>query len=86
MVFEGESFVCCLCGQLIKGEFGNDPYPIRPRGERCCSRCNNTRVVSARSALDGASPESEQRLIDTLEELREQWKRGNTPTGDPNDD
>lgn len=67
MLFEGESFVCCLCGKQIEGEFGNDPHPIRPSSERC----NNTRVVPARSALSGDSPEDEQRLINQLEKRRQ---------------
>ena len=37
--------VCCICKKEYKG-FGNNPYPIKAKGE-CCDECN-IEVMKAR--------------------------------------
>lgn len=43
-------FTCCICHKHIKGEWGNNPYPVRKVGE-CCDRCNNILVIPERIKL-----------------------------------
>lgn len=40
-------FTCCICGQHIKGEWGNNPFPVVNAGE-CCDKCNYSVVIPAR--------------------------------------
>lgn len=40
-------FTCCICGKHIKGEWGNNPFPVVNAGE-CCDKCNYTVVIPAR--------------------------------------
>lgn len=37
---------CVLCGEILEG-YGNNPQPIKRRGE-CCQKCNEERVIPAR--------------------------------------
>lgn len=41
-----EDFTCCICGKLIKGQYGNNPYPIKKEG-KCCDNCNK-KVIEER--------------------------------------
>lgn len=43
---------CCLCGKPFKkGEWGNNPEPVKPYSSgTCCDECNLNRVVPARLA------------------------------------
>ena len=49
-----EPLVCCLCGAVIETEFGgwkwgHNPAPLgRESRDRCCSICNDTRVIPVR--------------------------------------
>ena len=38
---------CCLCGKDLGYEFGNNPYPLKTKGD-CCNHCNITKVIPAR--------------------------------------
>lgn len=38
---------CCICGNPIDNEFGNNPYPVKENG-RCCDKCNYKYVIPAR--------------------------------------
>lgn len=38
--------VCVLCKERFEG-YGNNPQPIKRRGE-CCQKCNEERVIPAR--------------------------------------
>lgn len=38
---------CCICGQEIVDGFGNNPWPIKDKGE-CCDLCNISVVLKAR--------------------------------------
>ena len=40
-------FTCCICGTKIKGEWGNNPFPVVNVGE-CCNKCNYAVVIPAR--------------------------------------
>lgn len=40
-------FKCCICGQHIKGEWGNNLFPVKHSGE-CCDTCNQIVVIPAR--------------------------------------
>lgn len=42
-----KDFVCVICGKTIKGEWGNNPRPIKKDG-KCCDSCNMTKVIPAR--------------------------------------
>lgn len=45
-----ELAVCCLCGQTFVG-YGNNPWPLsHDINDRCCDRCNDTKVIPARLA------------------------------------
>lgn len=37
---------CCICGKEIKG-WGNNPYPVKEKGE-CCDDCNSKYVIPMR--------------------------------------
>jgi hypothetical protein len=39
-------FECCICGDTIKDDYGNNPDPFV--GDRCCNFCNETCVIPAR--------------------------------------
>ena len=43
---KNNSFKCCICGKDVKGEFSNNPWPLREDG-RCCDECNQ-KVVAYR--------------------------------------
>jgi len=45
-----ENFKCCICKELIKEEYGNNPAPIKTSG-KCCKSCNNKVVIPARIDL-----------------------------------
>ena len=38
---------CCICGNKLDDEYGNNPYPVKETG-RCCNACNATCVIPAR--------------------------------------
>lgn len=38
--------ICVICGEAFT-EFGNNPAPIKAKGE-CCDVCNDTKVIPAR--------------------------------------
>ncbi len=38
---------CVLCGAKIDDRFGHNPAPLKNSG-RCCSSCNDTKVIPAR--------------------------------------
>jgi hypothetical protein len=40
---------CVICGDKIDG-YGHNPAPVKKRG-RCCSFCNDIRVIPARLKL-----------------------------------
>ena len=40
-------FTCCICKKHIKGEYGNNPFPVFKAGE-CCDKCNHLIVMPAR--------------------------------------
>lgn len=42
----GEDFTCVLCKKDIKGEWGNNPWPLAEKGQ-CCNVCN-TKVIAQR--------------------------------------
>lgn len=47
-----KGFICCLCGERKMGwgdkkQYGNNPSPIKHRGE-CCEDCNNSIVIPRR--------------------------------------
>lgn len=42
-----ETGKCSLCGGTYE-HGGNNPEPLKGWEERCCSDCNNTRVIPAR--------------------------------------
>lgn len=46
-MIEDYEFDCTICGRHIKGEYGNNPFPIQNAGE-CCERCNINIVIPAR--------------------------------------
>lgn len=41
------TFTCCICGDTISGQWGNNPWPIKPEG-KCCDECNWQQVILAR--------------------------------------
>ena len=44
---------CCICGNSIEEEFGNNPYPLCSKDDfesECCSNCNEL-VIRARMLL-----------------------------------
>ena len=43
---------CCICGKPFrKGEWGNNPEPVKPYSSgTCCDECNLDKVVPARLA------------------------------------
>ena len=44
-----EEFKCCICGNLIIGEWGNNPWPVvKDEDAKCCDECNSTVVLAAR--------------------------------------
>lgn len=43
-------FTCCICGQHIKGDYGNNPFPVFKAGE-CCDKCNHLVVMPIRIKL-----------------------------------
>ena len=45
-----EPFKCCICDELIKGQYGNNPWPVKDSG-KCCDDCNMTDVIPARIEL-----------------------------------
>lgn len=38
---------CCICGKEIVDGFGNNPWPVKDKGE-CCDLCNISIVLKAR--------------------------------------
>lgn len=58
---------CCICGKVLRritGE-GNNPWPVRDKGE-CCDMCNMNYVVPARiemmtPPLDGEEEEPDEK-------------------------
>ena len=45
-------FKCCLCGKHTigwdeEGIYGNNPAPLKQKGQ-CCDDCNNIKVIPAR--------------------------------------
>jgi len=48
---EKRIYKCCLCGREYEG-YGNDPWPISlGKNDRCCNKCNMTKVIPARIEL-----------------------------------
>ena len=45
---------CCICGEEILTRFGNNPVPVKEKGE-CCDTCNLTKVIPARIKRMGES-------------------------------
>ena len=44
-----EDFTCCICGRLIKGEYGNNPWPVVKEDDaKCCDQCDLSVVLEAR--------------------------------------
>lgn len=44
-----EPFVCCICGVLIRDEWGNNPSPVNDEeGAKCCDVCDRDYVIPAR--------------------------------------
>lgn len=44
-------YTCCICGRVIHGQYGNDPWPVvMTLNAQCCDDCNNEIVVPARIA------------------------------------
>ena len=43
----GTKMKCCICGQEIVDGFGNNPWPVKDKGE-CCDLCNISVVLKAR--------------------------------------
>ena len=41
-----KEFICCICNAKIRGEYGNDPAPLR--GSKCCDTCNSQIVIPVR--------------------------------------
>ena len=47
---EPPTLTCCLCGDTFVG-WGNNPYPLSVNpDDRCCDKCNYTKVIPARLA------------------------------------
>lgn len=46
--------ICSVCGKEIKG-FGNNPYPLKTKGE-CCNDCNDTIVIPIRILMSKGMP------------------------------
>lgn len=38
---------CCICGTKIVGKHGNNPWPVKDKGQ-CCDICNITVVLKKR--------------------------------------
>ena len=47
-----EPFKCAICEDLIHGQWGNNPSPVRSRG-KCCDECDQL-VIAAR--IRGMAP------------------------------
>jgi len=45
----------CLCPLGINESFGNNPWPLS--GEKCCDKCNFTKVIPTRIALGRSVPD-----------------------------
>lgn len=45
---EEQKFRCCLCGEMITGEWGNNPAPIASPMNKCCDKCNMEKVIPER--------------------------------------
>lgn len=46
---------CAICDLPYHG-YGNNAYPVKPLGERCCDDCNAMHVIPARIAAAYAKP------------------------------
>ena len=43
------SFVCCICGRTVTGEWGNNPEPVNNAPDaRCCDDCDVRYVIPER--------------------------------------
>lgn len=64
---------CCFCGKEIEYKVnGNDPRPIRVKGEEmpiCCNECNARIVVPTRVAVWGMEKELKEKLAEKEKEL-----------------
>ena len=43
----GVNMNCCICGTKIVGKHGNNPWPVKDKGQ-CCDICNITVVLKKR--------------------------------------
>lgn len=55
--------ICSLCGEQFQG-MGHNPEPLKPFDERCCTTCNDTKVIPARIA--GFNPPPARRETATM--------------------
>lgn len=58
MYYFGDSKLkCCICGDIMTANTGNNPYPVKPyssygdKENRCCNKCNTGVVIPARLFL-----------------------------------
>lgn len=59
---------CCICGNSIKEEFGNNPYPLCSKDDfesECCSNCNEL-VIKARMLLLDVTPHIKPKINDNI--------------------
>ena len=59
---------CSLCGDEFTG-MGSNPEPLKPFEERCCTDCDNTKVIPARLAAMGYSTKSAAEIGKQLNEM-----------------
>lgn len=56
------NFTCCLCGRIVTGSWGNNPWPLtHDINERCCDVCNATLVIPARLAIIAESRKNKEK-------------------------
>ena len=46
-----KDFKCVICKKTIKGQYGNNPAPVKVRG-KCCDECNWKVVIPTRLTYD----------------------------------
>ena len=46
-----KDFKCVICKKTIKGQYSNNPAPVKIRG-KCCDECNWKVVIPTRLAYD----------------------------------
>ena len=57
-----EKFICCLCGKEVIGSWGNNPWPLsHDINERCCDKCNMTKVIPARLGIIQANRDNKEK-------------------------